>query len=108
MNWLISYPIVTKVQNYSKQYLRRALVLTVIGFLLWLVSGRILEAIILAIAIEVYVVDFYTDKLMPPAFMFQTRRLIEMDCFAPEKNLLFLWINGTCILFILFVMIWLS
>ena len=83
-----SEKIVQRVLVYKKNYMYRALVVLFGTLLFFLISNNFLYSIVLFFVIEMYFVDIFIDRSMPPAFLMITEKTSEN-----HRKVIFIFVN---------------
>ncbi len=86
--------------KYRKRYYLRFILIIFLSFIIDWKIENIFLSFILVISVEQYILDLYDERLMPPAYMFLSSKILNGDTATIKKY--FLIING---LFVLFVII---
>ncbi len=93
------------VGKYKIQYAFRLIVISLMAFLISSLNHNFAVSIILSLAIELYIVDLYTDRIMPPAFLCKSTYMHELNNSHILIKSLFLIVNGGVIIFLLMILL---
>jgi hypothetical protein len=101
-------PLREKVQTYSTRYSTRGVVILVLSGFFFLLTWELFQAFVFGLVIELYVVDYFTARMMPPAFMFLTESQVDLRHNDPLVTRLFLCVNGVWVIFLVGIVVWVS